>query len=249
MNSFRWSCSERSFPLAPLPVAFKIIAGLRFDAVDLSISDRSRHLPRARVLADPRTAAEELRQQLDERALQVSDVRLDVPLRNGAGEAALLEFTRRCGASHATLLWSAEEGVDTWRPFVDRALEAGIQPAVEACEGTPAERIRSLAAQVRGLSITLDYGVFLAGGTAEEELYSLLPFVSHVRVRGASPGVFQVAWRENAVDYRRSVDALRANRYEGFLAADYVWEPESGRNRNDAIAETVQMRRWFDQTC
>jgi hypothetical protein len=246
MNGLRWSCSERSFLLAPVDLALRLAAGLKFEAVDLFVSQGNRHLSSERVLAEPKAVAGEVRLLLRAHSMIAADVRLEVPNIDADGVAAFVSFARNCGASHAT--WVCDSGCTTelLQRFSNDARNAGIRAAIESSSGVSPQALRTIATQVAGLTVTLDYGAFLEGGSSEEEVNTLLLLVSHLRVRGTCPGSFQVAWNENTVDYERTFRTLQASGYGGFVAADYVWQPAPGHNRNDVIAETVQMRRWLD---
>lgn len=246
MNSFRWSCSVRSFPLAPFDLALRLAAGLEFEAVDLCVSHNGGHLSFERVLADPKVVAAGVSLLLRAHSLIAADVRLEVPDVDAGGLTAFISFARCCGATHATWAYHSGDIKDLLQQFANYARNAKIRAAVEPSPGISPQALGTIAKEVAGLTITLDYGAFMEEGFSEQEVNTLLHLVSHVRVRGTCPGSFQSAWKENKVNYERTFRSLQAKGYNGFIAADYVWQPALGRNRNDVIAETVQMRRWFD---
>jgi sugar phosphate isomerase/epimerase len=248
MTPLRWSCSTRSFPLARVELALRIAAGLGFKAVDLCVSADSRHLPLQLVLADPAGSADVVMRLVVARSMQVVDVRADAAAVRAPELAQFIAFAQRCNAAVVTLAWGANNGPEIVAGFARLASTAGLQPAIEASAGTPPEVIAEMASET-GVGIALDYGTFLSSGTVEEDVNTLLPLATHMRLRGVASGAFQVAWSENTIDYARAIGALRARGYRGYFAADYVWEPILGRNHNDTIAETAQMRRQLDQAC
>jgi hypothetical protein len=242
MTGHRWSCSTRSFPIAPFDLAVRIAAGLGFSAADLSVAANSRHLALQRFLDHPAASTDEVVRIVSSRGMQIADVRIDA---TAAPPAPLVELAQRCRAALLTLVWNAGDSPENVAAFSRLASAAGLQSAVEAGAGTPPEAIAELSAQT-GLGVTLDYGTFLANGITEDRVNNLLPLVTHMRVRGVAAGAFQVAWHDNVVNYRGAIETLHSRGYDGFFAADYVWDPALGRNRNDTIAETVQMLRALD---
>ena len=247
MNGLQWSCSERSFPLAPLDVALRLIGGMKFGTVDLSVSESSLHLPLTRMMTQPKELTSKVRALLRERSLMVADVRFDVPIPDAQGAAAMIDFAASCGAGHTTLACSGEHAFESVRLFANEAQKNRIKAAADAWPGVSPADFRAMVREIPELSVSLDYGAFLENGFAEEEVNTLLPMTTHLRIRGTHAGSYQAAWKENSVDYMRTLRALQTAGYAGFVAADYVWQPEHGRNRNDVIAETIQMRNWFEQ--
>jgi sugar phosphate isomerase/epimerase len=246
MSDLRWSCSSRSFPLVPFDLALRIISGMRFKAVDLCVSDTNRHLPLADVIADPEGAAKQLLSQVTARSLRVADVRIEAEALDRAGVSRVVAFASACRASVVSVVWSGEDEADVIAAIAGQAQPARLRVAMEP-SGKSAPADVAEAAARHGAGLTLDYGAFAAAGASEEEVNALLTHVAHLRVRGVAPGAFQVAWAENVVNYSAIIRQLQAGGYGGYIAADYVWDPTLGRNRNDTIAETVQMRRALAQ--
>lgn len=242
MSHIRWSCSTRGFALAPFDLAVRVVAGLQFRAVDLSIAAGSRHIGLAEVLADPGAAGEQVRRLLSPYALEIADLRLDTSGLDRPALRPLFAFAQRCQTPHVTLCWSMDQELELVSEGVRMAEQAGMRIALEASPGTSPDAIRN-AARLLDVGLTVDHGAFLADGFPLEQVEDLLPMASHFRVRGTAPSRFQVAWSENTLDHNRIIEALRARGYTGFLAADYVWDPARGYHRTDTIAETVQMRR------
>jgi hypothetical protein len=215
---------------------------MKFEAMDLSVSQAGGRFGAGRIIADPDAVADEVVERIRAHSLHVADVRLDGPQPDIGAVDALVAFARRCNAAHATWVYHPGQSIELIQRFAAAAQAAGLDCALEAGEHVHPEAVEATIRQVSGLTISLDYGTFLQDGITESEVNTLLCAVSHLRVRGTRPGAFQVAWKENSVNYQRTVEILRATGYDGVFAADYVWDPSRGRNRNDVLGETLQMR-------
>jgi sugar phosphate isomerase/epimerase len=242
VNTPRLACGDRSFPLAPFELSLDLIQGLGFQAADLYVSARSRHLPLAAVLESPVSLAEKIATLLESRTLAAADVLLDLPDGMDAQFDELLAFAEQCGSRHATLRIQPAVETALLERFAAAAMARGVTPAIQGGGLSPAQTAEALDA-VNGLTLSLDYGHFLVQGCSEEEVNQLLPRVSHVHARGVASGAFQVAWTENAINWKRTLKMLEDRNYDGFVAAAYLWEPEHGWNRNDTIGETAAMKR------
>jgi hypothetical protein len=242
VNTPRLACGDRSFPLAPFELSLDLIQGLGFQAADLSVSARSRHLPLAVVLDSPVSMAKKIATLLKSRTLAAADVLLDSPDGMDAQVDGLLAFVEGCGSKHSTLRIQPAVGTALLERFATTAMARGIIPAIQVSGLSPAQTAEVLDS-VNGLTLSLDYGHYLVQGHTEEDVNQLLPRVSHVHARGVAPGAFQVAWTENAINWKRTLEMLGDRNYDGFVAAAYLWEPEQGWNRNDTIGETAAMKR------
>jgi hypothetical protein len=136
---------------------------------------------------------------------------------------------------------AAEEAA--WR--VALAGEAGITYAVEAhigsiCPNT-ASTHRMLAA-VQCLTLTLDYGHFICQGEKCATVHALLPFVSHLHLRGGAEGRLQTSVAENDIDFAGMMTRLSRMNHTAKLALEYVWVDWEGCNRTDNVSETLLLR-------
>jgi hypothetical protein len=61
-------------------------------------------------------------------------------------------------------------------------------------------------------------------------------------VRGARPGRLQTAFKDNAIDYARVLNAMRLTGYTGWLGIEYIWLDWEGCNECDTISETILFR-------
>jgi sugar phosphate isomerase/epimerase len=144
---------------------------------------------------------------------------------------------------------SREESVEraslelTWR--VEQTRRCNIILGFEAHVGSlapdPASAL-DLLSRVDGLTLTLDYTHFTRCGLADEFVEPLLPYASHIHVRGARQGRLQVAYKDNVIDYRRMVDLLAKRNYPGWFGVEYVWIDWEQCNECDNLSETILFR-------
>lgn len=97
-----------------------------------------------------------------------------------------------------------------------------------------------------GLTLTLDYGHFVARGERSDSVHGLLPHASHLHARGGTPQQLQAPVEENTIDFPGIIERLSALRYQGAIAVEYVWTAWRGCNRTDNVSETVRLR---EQLC
>jgi sugar phosphate isomerase/epimerase len=152
------------------------------------------------------------------------------------------------GVSHAGV--SREHDFDlaaeeaAWR--IAACADAGVGYAIEPHVGSICADVRSthaFLALAEGLTLTLDYGHFVMAGEDSAVIGDLLPWASHVHVRGGAPGRLQTSVDENTIDFSGMLTALNRLGYDGFLALEYVWIDWNGCNRTDNVSETLLLRR------
>ncbi|MGH9663481.1 MAG: sugar phosphate isomerase/epimerase family protein, partial [Bryobacteraceae bacterium] len=168
-----------------------------------------------------------------------------------------VEFAAAIGCGHITGLPGVfHPDVDRTRDFdlaaeeaawrVETARRGGLVYSVEPHMGsicpTP-EAASRLLDRAAGLTLTLDYGHFIAAGIANADVHRLVPYTSHVHVRGGCPGKLQAAVEDNTIDFAGLVERLKIAQYSGFLCLEYVWIDWQGCNRTDNISETLLLRR------
>jgi sugar phosphate isomerase/epimerase len=130
-----------------------------------------------------------------------------------------------------------------WRVRVCR--EAGIVYSIEPHIGSICPSVESTQRfldQVEGLSLTLDYGHFVWAGEESSKVNSLLPFASHIHVRGGSPGRLQTSVAGNTIDFEGMMSGLHGQGYTGKFALEYVWIDWQGCNLSDNLSETILLR-------
>ena len=267
----RLACADYSWPAATHSLALDIIRGLGFGAVDIGFMVGRSHI-RPEVVGDDTAAwAGRVSERCEARGLVVSDVfaqpaSFDVmavnhpdPAEQERGAAFFrrcLEFARRLGSPGLTLLpgilfgqesWeqAAQRAADGLRWRVDEANAAGIAVSVEPHIGSITDtptRASALLEMVPGLSLTLDYGHFVAAGAAGNTVEPLLHHSRHVQCRGGAPGLLQASMRANTIDFAAMVKQLGALGYPGFLACEYVWSEWQRCDEVDNLTETAALR-------
>jgi sugar phosphate isomerase/epimerase len=248
---------------------------LEFTGVDIGLFEHRSHLWPSREFAQLDQAALRLKRQLDACGLAAADIFLQLdpdftPYAINHPEAArrrhareqfarTLEYAAHAGARHVTTLPGVEfDGAppaEAWQRAVDelqwRVEQArqcnmifGVEPHVGSIVPHP-QRAAELVAQVPGLTLTLDYTHFIRLGMADAEVEPLLALASHFHVRGARPGRLQTAFKDNAIDYARVLDLMRATGYAGWLGIEYIWMDWEGCNECDNISETILFRDYL----
>jgi len=256
---------------------FALLRLLGFKFVDIGLFERSEEFRPGQLIAEPKAFIEQLKDDLKSAELQVADVFLQIgmdPSESAANDPSqlirardrktfltALDLCSTLGCTHMTGLpgvW--HEGVDNatdlalavdeagWRQHV--AAGAGVNYAVEAHLGsicTDVAGTRALIDSVPGLTLTLDYGHFVSASIKSEEVHSLLPFASHIHVRGSAPKRLQTPMSENEIDFSGMVRRLHNQKYTGFLALEYVWIDWQQCNRTDNVSETLILRRTLEE--
>lgn len=269
----RFSCSDYTFPLLTRTQRFALLQLLGFKYVDIGLFERSEDIRPSQLLAEPKTFIKRLQSDLQNAGLQVADVFLQTGVdpsecasnapsllirdQNRKTFGLALDLCSALGCTHMTGLpgvW--HKGMDSprdWALAVDEAgwrqqtaSSAGVSYAIEAHVGSICPDIastRSFLDSVAGLTLTLDYGHFVMANLDSHDVHSLLPFTSHIHVRGGAPKRLQTPVSENEIDFAGMVHRLQKQKYTGFLAVEYVWTEWEHCNRTDNLSETLLLRR------
>jgi sugar phosphate isomerase/epimerase len=277
---FKFSCADFTFPVLERSAALKLVKLLGFDHVDVGLFARSTHFSPIDLQAAPQSYTAQVLRDLDDAELRASDVFVqigvdpseraandpssDIRMKNREVFSRALEFcvTVRCnhltglpGVFHSTnprerdLETAAEE--TAWR--IKECAREGVKYAIEPHVGSicgEVESARAFLRRVEGLTLTLDYGHFVMAGESSALVHDLLPFASHVHVRGGAPNRLQTSVDENAIDFTGMLAGLKQLGFDGFLCLEYVWVDWNGCNRTDNVSETVLLRRALEsQIC
>lgn len=272
----RFSCSDYTFPLLSPAQRFPLLRLLGFDHVDIGLFERSAGLEPSQLLAGPKTFTRKLKRDLEKAELRVSDLFLQIgiePSDSAANDPSVLVRTRNrevflralelcidLGGTHLTGLpgvWhnGSEDAADfaltvdeaCWRQ--DAASNAGVGYAIEPHVGSLCSDIastRALLDSVPGLTLTLDYGHFVSADIGSRAVHALLPFASHIHVRGGARNHLQSTVSENEIDFAGMIRRLYKHNYRGFLATEYVWVDWERCNRTDNVSETLLLRRQLE---
>jgi sugar phosphate isomerase/epimerase len=270
--AFQLACADFTFPLLPHAKVLQLIAMLEFDGVDIGLFENRSHLRPSREFARLEQNAQQLKDQLDAHGLAAADIFLQLdpdftPYAINHPDAArrqyardrfvqTLDYAARVGAHHVTTLpgveFDGEAPAEAWQRALDelhwrveQARRFHIVFGVEAHVGSIVPNPRSageLVAQVPGLTLSLDYTHFIRLGMSAAEVEPLVALASHFHVRGARHGRLQTAFKDNAIDYARVLDVMRATGYAGWLGVEYVWIDWEGCNECDNLSETILFR-------
>jgi sugar phosphate isomerase/epimerase len=275
---YKFSCADFTFPVLERPAALRLVKLLGFDHVDIGLFARSAHFSPIDLQAAPASYTSQVLQDLDGAELQASDVFVQIgvdPSQCAANDPSssiriknrelfshALEFCVAARCKHLTglpgvfhsaiprgtdLELAAEEA--EWR--MSACKSAGIEYAIEPHVGSICGEVESALAflsRVEGLTLTLDYGHFVMAGENSAQVHDLLPFASHIHVRGGAPERLQTSVDENTIDFVGMLAGLTQLAFEGFLALEYVWVDWKGCNRTDNVSETILLRRALELT-
>jgi sugar phosphate isomerase/epimerase len=270
---FNFSCADFTVPVLERTAALKLVKLLGFDHVDIGLFARSSHFSPGELQASPRKYTTQVLFDLNQAELRASDIFVQIGAdpsecaandpssairsRNRDTFAHALDFCVALGCRHLTGLPGVfHSGVSRDRDFdladeeaswrMRACASAGVAYAIEPHVGSICSDVTSSRAFLRrldGLTLTLDYGHFVMVGENSDTVHSLLPFASHVHVRGGAPGRLQTSLEENTIDFTGMMDGLKRLDYGGFLTLEYVWVDWKGCNRTDNVSETILLRR------
>ena len=265
----RFSCSDYTFPQLPRAKRFALLQLLGFKYVDIGLFERSPDLRPAQLLASPAAFTKKLQSDLKQSGLQASDIFLQTgedPAVSAANDSSptvrsrnrktflrALDLCTSLGCIHLTglpgvwhkgtrkaddLALAIEEAC--WRQHA--AANVGLTYAIEAHVGSICADIASTRAfldHVPGLTLTLDYGHFVSAGIDTRDVHSLVTFASHIHARGGAHNRLQASVRENTIDFAGMIQHLRKQKYNGFIAIEYVWANWMECDRTDNVSETL----------
>ena len=270
--TLKLACADYTFPLLPHDDVLTLIAMLGIRDVDIGLFEHRSHLQPSDQFENVTRSAKTLKKRLDSKGLNLADVFLqvdddgmsyainhpDASRRRKARDwfERTLDYAAACGAKHVTIspgvyfeeqgrAESVARGCDElfWR--IERAgayqIVMGVEPHIRSIASRPKSALR-LISKVPGLTFSLDYGHFTCVGVPDAEVEPLIPHASHFHVRGARRGMLQASFRDNTIDFARTVEVMKSVGYDGFLTLEYVWVDWEGCNRADNLSETIRFR-------
>ena len=270
--TLKLACADYTFPLLPHDDVLTLIAMLGIRDVDIGLFEHRSHLQPSDQFENVTRSAKTLKKRLDSKGLNLADVFLqvdddgmsyainhpDASRRRKARDwfERTLDYAAACGAKHVTIspgvyfeeqgrAESVARGCDElfWR--IERAgayqIVMGVEPHIRSIASRPKSALR-LISKVPGLTFSLDYGHFTCVGVPDAEVEPLIPHASHFHVRGARRGMLQASFRDNTIDFARTVEVMKSVGYDGFLTLEYVWGDWEGCNRADNLSETIRFR-------
>jgi sugar phosphate isomerase/epimerase len=265
-----FSCADYTFPLLSRMQSLQLLRLLDFKFVDIGLFERNASYLTSELMSAPDDFIRGVRRDLASTQLRPADLFLQIgaePAQSSANDPdpnvrarnrqvfkQALELCAAIQCDHLTGLPGVDHGHNeadlalaieeaVWRVRVCR--EAGVVYSIEPHIGSICASVESthrFLDQVKGLSLTLDYGHFICAGEESRKVHSLLPFASHVHVRGGSPGRLQTSVAGNTIDFDGMMSGLHGQRYAGKVALEYVWIDWQGCNLSDNLSETILLR-------
>lgn len=270
--TLKLATADYSFPLLEWEQTLRLARDLGMQGIDISLFQGRSQLKPDEILANPSKSAARISAAVESQGLEIADIfgqpgktfhenapnDPDEVVRKRAGEFfyRILEFTTRCNGKHVTILpgvhFERESYADSFERCADElawrceaAAKVGVRFAVEAHLGsivpTP-EDAQKLLDRVPGLTLTLDYGHFTYQGIPDDRIEPLMSRASHFHARCARKERLQAPLKENTIDFPRIVQAMRRERYSGFVAIEYVWIDWEHCNEVDNLSETILLR-------
>ena len=265
-----FSCADYTFPLLSRTQSLQLLRLLDFKFVDIGLFERNASYLPSELMSAPDDFIRGVRRDLASTQLRSADLFLQIgaePAQSSANDPdpnvrarnrqvfkQALELCTAIQCDHLTGLPGVDHGYKgtdlalaveeaVWRVRVCN--EAGVVYSIEPHMGSICASVDStqhFLDRVEGLTLTLDYGHFVCVGEESSKVHSLLPFASHIHVRGGSPGRLQTSVADNTIDFEGMMSGLYGQRYAGKVALEYVWIDWQGCNLSDNLSETMLLR-------
>lgn len=270
-----FSCADYTFPLLSRTQSLQLLRLLDFKFVDIGLFERNASYMASELMSAPDDFIRGVKRDLASAQIRPSDVFLQIgtePARSSANDPdpnvrarnrqvfkQALELCTAIQCDHLTGLPGVEHGCvekdlalaveeATWR--VRMCKEAGVVYSIEAHIGSICSSVESTQRfldQAKGLTLTLDYGHFVCAGEESRKVHSLLPFASHIHVRGGAHDRLQTSVADNTIDFEGMMSGLCNQGYADRLALEYVWIDWQGCNLSDNLSETILLRRQLQE--
>lgn len=266
------TCTSFSFPLLSFERSLQAIALLDLPRFDVGAHEGGPHIQPSAVEADPDAVADRIRRAAEAAELHPADffptfghgfrdrpVNSPDPATRARNRDRFRGLVRCAAAIRATgitllpgVIWddlgqrgSFDLAVQALRELVPVAHDAGLRLSVEAHLESIAESpalAAELVERVPGLTLTLDYSHFVAGGHRPEAVHPLARHAGHVHVRQAAPGRLQAAQHNGTLDVVDIVGHLRDASYTGDICLEYTWQEWRDCREQDVISESILLR-------
>ena len=259
------SVTSWSFPACTLQESWNIAQALGISHIDIGLLHGA-SLDREYVLADPETAAEQIRDMGISAAnlyWLFGETPQDRPLsdltyvkQNMADMSSVLRFAEALkiptifllpgvsapGQSESDLLANSAQALRSMVPLANsHGIVLSVEPHVGGLLKSPDACLKFVDA-VPGLRLTLDYAHFNCMGFAQNEIDLLAEHAAHVHMRQSRPGALQAKFAEGTLDFIIMVETLRSKGFDGFLSIEYVHQDYMNTLFDDVLTETIKMR-------
>ncbi len=219
------AASTECWPEYSLDQAIEVLQDLEFPAIEIAVHEVGGQIRPSEIVEDPERAMNRILQghRLDLAALSLQiegtgDVYYDT-FRTIAQMAKQVKVVTMVIPS-AELGTPFNEEVDHLQRLVTIADDEGVRVALKSQIGRLSEdpdTLKVLCDNVKGLGITFDPSVILAGPCRNKNVDHIMKYVYHVHLRDSKPGKFQVQVGQGEIDYARIIQQLERVDYDRAL--------------------------------
>ena len=135
--------------------------------------------------------------------------------------------------------------------MVDIAESNGMHCNVEPCIFSIAHHpddCAKLINDVPGLGITLDYAHQVQLELSHEEIEPMHQYARHVQCKQSAPGEFQARPDEGVIDFKRVINKLKADNFDGVVSVEFVSSPEVLEKGWDLKVESARLKEILDES-
>ena len=222
------SASTDCFPDLSLSAALDRVGDLEYTAVELALfEDRDQFKP-SYILSNLDPAIELCRntRRLD---IVAFDIRIAA-----TGEAHYEQFLAICRLAKTVKVVTLtvpsgeigtpfNEEVDHLRRLVDIATLQGVRVAIKSQIGRLSEdmdTVTVLCDNVKGLGLTLDPSVYIAGHAQGKPIDKVMKYVFHTQLRDSKKDAFQVRVGQGEIEYGKVISQLQKVKYTRALSVN-----------------------------
>ncbi len=265
----RFSCADFAFPLLSHEHSLELIRMMGFEHVDIGLFENRSHIQPSDQFVNPSSMGQALAEKTASFGVAITAIFLqadtdseavainhpDPSIREEQRRLFLkcLEYTAAAGCAHMTGLpgasfnndsWSLAREELSWR--VEQAKAMGIVFSVEAHFGCfmehPKDALRMLK-EADGLTLTLDHSHYTRQGLSYDESAALMPYASHMHIRGARNGEMQTSVARNTTDFSRVAEDMKKTGYSGAVCLEYTYTDWENCVCTDNVSETILLRK------
>lgn len=262
-----FACADFAFPMLSHENSLRLIKMMGIDCVDIGLFQDRSHIQPSDQLDAPEKKGLFLKRKTEDLGLKISDIFLqssldftevainhpDATIRAGQRDVfqRLCEYALAAGCSHVGGLpgaifdensWAIGRDELSWRAAY--AKEHGLIYSIEAHWGSllqkPEDTLKMLK-EADGLTLILDHSHYTFQGYDTESLRNLMPYASHIHVRGARKGEMQCSVARNETDFAAVAEHMKSENYAGAICLEYTYTDWENCNRTDNVSETITL--------